>query len=183
MKPSVLALSITLVTLFLGVSYIGLQQTLRLSANEPQDAMAQTVAASLESGAKPSDITKGQVNIAISMAPFVIVYDKSGNIVSGNGYLNGQVPKVPTGVLTAATRDTAHMVTWTPSPGIRIASVSYATKDYYVLGGRSLKTTERHIATLSAWFASGWIVFMLGMVAAFWVLRRHTLATGAPKKQ
>lgn len=154
------------ITIVLGVFYCAVQQAMRRGANEPQASMANDVASALESGARPQDLATGQVNMANNMAPFVIVYDKNGRVVAGNGYLDGQVPQVPIGVLRAASRDKANSVTWAPEKKVRVASVSYATRDYYVLGGRSLKVVEHQIWTMTYWTAVLWLVAMLAV--AMW---------------
>jgi hypothetical protein len=96
----------------------------------------------LNEGQDPSVLAKGKVDVGSSLAPFVIIYDISGHVVNGSGYLNGSVPTVPLGVLTAANSKPYNAVTWQPEGGVRIAAVSVATHHYYVLSGRSLKEVE-----------------------------------------
>jgi hypothetical protein len=159
-------------TVSLGVLYVAVQQALRLGADEPQASMASDTATSLENGARPQDLTKGQVNMSTNMAPFIIIYDKSGKVISGNGYLDGQVPQVPIGVLRAAGRGKANRVTWQPEHKVRIASISYATRDYYVLAGRSLKVVEGHISSFGKWVAAVWATIVLLILAAYTVASR-----------
>lgn len=169
---------IVIATVALGALYIAVQQALRIGADEPQGSMASDVAASLENGARAQDLTKGQVNISTSMAPFIIVYDKSGKVVAGNGYIDGQVPQVPIGVLRNAGRGKANKVTWKPESKVRIASVTYATRDYYVLAGRSLKVVESYIDLFTKWIASIWAAIVLLTVGAYaWAVRKEKRTT------
>lgn len=91
------------------------------------------------------------------MSPFLIIYDQQGEAVAGSGYLAGQVPKVPIGVLNASNKK-IHTVTWQPREDVRIASVTEKSGNFYVLGGRSLKQTEDVFGKISLWFLGGWLL-------------------------
>ena len=91
--------------------YAVVQQAERTGANFPQVQVAEDVAAALDQGTKPEAVVYGKLDIAASLAPFVIIYDKSGKLVIGSGYLGGQVPVVPLGVLKAADGQEYHAVT------------------------------------------------------------------------
>jgi hypothetical protein len=120
------------------------QQAQRRDANYPQIQLAEDTAAALDHGGKPLSLVHGNVDLAASLAPFTVIYDKSGNVIAGSGYLNGHVPRAPLGVLTASRSDTYNAVTWQPQAGVRIASVSVAANNYYVLSGRSLTEVEKN---------------------------------------
>lgn len=131
-----------LIVLVFGTLYGTVQQAQRSSANSPQIQLAEDTAAALNSGTAPAELIAGHVNMAKSLAPFVIIYDKSGKVVSGSGYLNGSVPRAPYGVLTAANGVDFHTVTWQPQANVRIAAVTTSADKYYVLSGRSLREVE-----------------------------------------
>ena len=133
-----------LLVVIFGTIYVTVQQSQRSAANYPQIQLAEDSAAGLNAGGQPTTLVRGQVNMAASLAPFTIIYDKQGNVVAGSGYLDHQVAKVPLGVLQAAKTKTYNAVTWQPQAGVRIASVSVAAKGYYVLSGRSLKEVEKN---------------------------------------
>lgn len=171
-KKSFFILAAALVTVAAMGFYGTVQQTLRRATNEPQASMANDVASSLENGARPQDLTKGQVNMANNMAPFIIIYDKDGKVVSGNGYLDGQVPQVPIGVLRASTREKSNRITWQPEDNVRVASVTYATRDYYVLGGRSTKVSEDEIIKVARWTGLVWLVAVALLAGAYTVTVR-----------
>ncbi len=150
-----------LVVIF-GTMYGVVQQATRQGANSPQIQIAEDVGSALSQGAKPETFTSGRVDMAASLAPFVIIYDQNGKVVSGSGYLGEQVPVAPVGVLRAANGQEYHAVTWEPEPNVRVAAVTVAAGKYYVLSGRSLREVEKN-EDMTFWrvFAGGaasWLV-------------------------
>ena len=149
-----------------GTIYATVQQSQRSDANSPQIQMAEDTSAALNGGGEPLAFTFGKVDMKTSLAPFTIIYDKKGNVVAGSGYLNGKVPKPPLGTLTASNGQTYSAVTWEPQDNVRIASVTVAAKNYYVLSGRSLTEVEKNEAkTLELAFAGLVVsIMLLGLV-------------------
>jgi hypothetical protein len=170
---------LAVVTVIFGTIEITVQQSLRLSANDPQIQMAEDTASALDGGAVPQGLVPSQVNINRSPAPFVIIYDKSGRVVSGNGYLNGHVPTVPFGVLTSARGQDYSFVSWQPQSDVRIASVSVAAKNYYVLSGRSLKEVEGREQKTMLLVAFGYIVSVLIILVGYHLIPK---LSAKPKK-
>lgn len=125
-----------------GTIYVTVQQAQRHDANYPQIQIAADAAAALDRGAKPASLVGQAVDLNSSLAPFLIIYDKSGHVVTGSGYLNQRLPPAPYGILTAAQGKAYHAVTWQPQERVRIASVTVAANSYYVLSGRSLEQVE-----------------------------------------
>ncbi len=70
------------------------------------------------------------------------------------------------GTLTAAKGESYSAVTWKPQKDVRIAAVTVAAKDYYVLSGRSLKEVEKNQARTFELALAGAIVslMLLGLV-------------------
>lgn len=134
--------AVVLVIIFSAI-YTTTQQAARNNANSPQIQIAQDTADFLDQGLRPDTLVSGKVDISTSLTTFVIIYDASGNLVAGSGYIGGQVPVAPIGVLSAASGKAYNAVTWQPSDGIRIAAVTVAADKYYVLVGRSLKEFEK----------------------------------------
>lgn len=132
------------VVVMFGTIYAAVQQAQRNDANFPQIQLAEDLAAGVSKGYEPNLLVYGRVDIGKSLAPFTIVYDKVGKVVVSNGYLDGKVPKPPFGVLRQAQGKEYHAVTWQPKDGVRIAAVSVASKDYYILSGRSLREVEKN---------------------------------------
>src|SRR4051812_19810300 len=85
-----------------GTVYAAVQQSQRSAANSPQIQLAQDSSAELNRSDDPDFLLTGHVDFKNSLAPFTIIYDKKGNVVTGSGFLDGKVPKAPIGVLEAA---------------------------------------------------------------------------------
>jgi hypothetical protein len=136
-------IALAAVTMIFATFEIVVQQSLRIGANDPQIQLAEDAASALNGNASPRSLVAGKVNLEKSLAPFVIIYDKAGQPVAGNGYLGNQLPVVPPGVLSAARGHDYSFVTWQPEDGVRLASVSVAANNYYVVSGRSLKEVEK----------------------------------------
>lgn len=135
--------SFILVIIF-GTIYLVVQQSQRNDANYPQIQIAEDTAAALNAGITPQSLLGSPVDINSSLAPFIVIYDKSGQVVASSGLLNGKTPSVPLGVLTSSNNKDYSFVTWQPQPGVRDALVSVAANKYYVLSGRSLKEVEKN---------------------------------------
>jgi hypothetical protein len=155
-----------------GLAYVGVQQSFRMGANDPQAQLATDGAARLDAGGTESDIMPSEtVNIARDLAPFVIVYSPNNGALLGSGLLEGAPPTPPVGVLNAARSQGRNSVTWQPRPGVRIASVSVAAKDgRVVLAGRNLRETEARIDRVTKLAGFAWIAGLLGTLAACWAL-------------
>lgn len=133
--------AVMLILVFVTI-YGVVQQSQRSAANSPQIQIAEDMAATLNQGATPSSLITGRVSLNTSLSPFVVIYDKSGQVVAGSGYLNGKIPSIPFGVLTSANNHAHHTVTWQPQSDVRIAAVTVSTDKYYILSGRSLREVE-----------------------------------------
>ncbi len=156
-----------------GILYVAMQQSFRQAANEPQLSMAQDAAKALNRGSRPSDVAGGRrVDMAYDADPFLIVYDKTGRVVAGKGYLEGKVPEVPVGVLQAATEAQPNKVSWEPTRGVRIAATSVVAHSYYVLGGRSLAKAEAAIDTVGRYLLGAWLVALALIVLCSAIVRR-----------
>ncbi|MEK7059724.1 MAG: hypothetical protein AAB971_03135 [Patescibacteria group bacterium] len=153
---------LTILVIAFGTIYAVTQQAQRRDANYPQIQLAQDTAAALNRGDVPLVLVHDSIDMAKSLAPFTIIYNKSGKVVIGSGYLNGKIPQVPIGVLDAANGKPYHAITWQPETKVRIAAVAVAAKDYYVLSGRSLTEVEKNKAhTLQLTLIGGLISVML----------------------
>jgi len=172
MHKRIWTLAAVFLTLCIGVFYVAIQQALRLGANDPQISIAQDVAAALQQNRKPADMLTGRIEIPYNMAPFVIIYDNMGNVVAGDGYVDGDIPIMPFGVLQRTSEGTVHTVTWEPKPGVRIASVSTRAGNYYVVSGRSLLVVEDHIASVTTYAGMVWLLSMATIGAAFLIVER-----------
>jgi hypothetical protein len=169
-------------TVSCGLGYAAAQQVLRGGANDPQVQLAEDAAAALTVGAGPGTVVgtgsavageagPGTVDIATSLAPFIVVYDASGTPLASNARLDGDLPTPPAGVLRAAVASGRNTVTWQPRAGVRIATVSVPWSGGTVLAGRSLRVVEERedhalqIAT-AAWLAGMAALVVAALVAA-----------------
>jgi hypothetical protein len=136
--------AVGVLVIIFGTIYTAVQQAQRNDANYPQIQIAEDTAAALNKGDPPVALANPNVNIATSLAPFTVIYDKKGNVFLSSGYLNNQAPKAPLSMLEASKGKTYHAVTWQPQKNVRIASVTVAAKGYYVFSGRSLTEVEKN---------------------------------------
>ena len=67
-------------------------------------------------------------------------------------------------MLDAAQHASDNRVTWSPEKGVRIASVTVATNDYYVVSGRSLKEVESREAKIAKLTMIGWLASLVMVV-------------------
>ena len=158
-------------TLVAGLTYVSVQQSYRQSANDPQLQLAEDAAARLSSGDAPAAVVgDSQVDVATSLAPFVVVYGPDGQVLAASGSLDGQAPTPPAGVLQAARDSGSNMVTWEPRDGVRqaveVVPWSSSSGSGTVLAGRSLREVERRVDDLTLMVGLGWIVTLLGIAVA-----------------
>jgi hypothetical protein len=154
------------VTLLCGLIFTLVQQDLRQTANDPQIQMAEDTAAQLAAGAPVSSLLPAtRVDIATSLATFLILYDGRGDVIASSATLDGKTPVLPAGVLASARTAGEDTVTWEPRPGVRIAAVVVPVRDGgSVLAGRSLREVELRESDLLGATALA-CLFILGAVA------------------
>lgn len=166
-----------LAVLVLGVAGIAQQQNYRSSANDPQVQMATDARLALVNGASPQSLVPAHtVDLAQSLAPFLIIYDASGSVVASSASLAGQTPTLPHGVLDSAKSMDMDMLTWQPAPGVRSAIVVQHYDGGYVLAGRSLTQVEIRENDLNHQYGVGLAGTLIGtfLVVLFtvWLKRR-----------
>jgi hypothetical protein len=152
-------------TALAGLVYLAVQQTLRLSANDPQIQLAEDAGAALAAGQPPQSVLPGApVDLATSLRPYVIVLSDSGELVASSATLHGQSPVIPTGVLAYAREHGEERVTWQPEAGVRSAAVivRYAgSQPGFVLAGRSLREVEYREQQMLQLVAVVWLATLL----------------------
>jgi hypothetical protein len=150
--------------------YVAVQQDFRQTANDPQIQMAEDAAAQLEAGQQPQAVVgAGKVDMARSLAPFLIVYDEAGRPVASSAQLNGQTPSIPAGVFSSVRQSGEDRLSWQPEQGVRSASVvtQYGgSHPGFVLAGRSLREVEKREAQLTQEVTAAWIVALVGSLLA-----------------
>ena len=159
--------------------YLVAQQTWRTSANDPQIQLARDAAAALAAGKAPDAVVpRDTVDMARSLAPFLIVFDADGKVLAASATLRGHVPGISKGVLDYARERGEDRITWQPIGGVRIASVvvSYnGASAGYVLAGRSLDETEHRVTQFGNLIALAWALMLAGLLVVVavgsWVLQ------------
>jgi hypothetical protein len=151
-----------------GLAYLTGQQALRMSANDPQIQMAEDAASALNGGASVDSLVPvGKVELATSLAPFMIVFDDSGKVLASSATLHGALPVYPSGVLDYTRQNSEDRVTWQPEVGVRMATVVTRYDKGFVLAGRSLREVEIRssnlekisgLAMLSIWAATLFVI-------------------------
>jgi len=154
MKESgkVFALAAVIITLIMGFAYLIGQQVLRMSANDPQVEISESVVEALSQGQDPQAFSSlNATDMATSLAPFVIVYDAEGKAIAGTSQLDGQTPAPPKGVFDFAKAKGENRLTWKPKEGVRIAAIIKpygGEKPGFALAGKSLRETEKRTRNL-----------------------------------
>lgn len=165
---------ILLVSLISGLIYITVQQSLRLSANDPQIQMSEDSAKLLVNGKMPQQLLVNPiVDLAQSLDPFIIIYSQDGKPVVSSGILNNQIPLPPNGVFSYTKSHTQDRFTWQPQQGVRIAAViTYypGLHPGFVLAGRSLREVEKREDLLTQQVAVFWLVLVAIVVGAHFYL-------------
>lgn len=156
-----------IITALTGLVYISVQQTLRQSANDPQIQMAEDATALLNRGDALSFVVPQQkIDLAASLAPYVIVYNEQGSPLASSGYLNDSIPVPPIGVLTHSIGEKDNRVTWQPQLGVRQAVVvthfSNTSQSGFVLAGRSLREVEKREGFIEMYALLAWLVTLAG---------------------
>ncbi len=164
----------TVITLVTAIVHVTVQQNYRQSANDPQIQLSQDIATALSNGQALGElIPTTPVNIDSSLAPYVIVYDNSGQPIGGNGKLDNQLPILPAGLLEVSEdRGPSYRVTWQPRTDVRQALVITHYPNGYVVAGRSLYEVEQRLAILAKELLFGWLASLLLLGIESWVLVR-----------
>jgi hypothetical protein len=150
------------ITAFCALVYASVQQAFRQGANDPQIQMAEDAADILaDGGSVDALMPASKVLVSKSLAPFLIVYDSSGNEIASSVQLDGQTPSLPDGVLDSSKELGENRVTWQPREGVRIAAVIVAYKDGFVLAGRNLREVEIREAQLTTFTGITWILALV----------------------
>ena len=147
---------------------------LRSGLNDPQNQMAGDLATLLArkgTVAIANTAPEEQIDMAQSLAPFVIVYDEQGRPVESQAALNGSVPSLPQGVFDFVRQHGEERVSWQPvlgrENGVRIAAVVRRVNGAnrgFVLAGRNMREVEARIGNVQTLAGLTWLG-MLGLIA------------------
>jgi hypothetical protein len=157
------------------------QHVLRSGLNDPQIQLASDLVAVLERGDLVAMLQQGTlpaviggsggVDMARSLAPFVIVYDDQGHALASQATLNGGVPVPPQGVFDYVRQHGQERVSWQPIlgtvHGVRIAAVVQRVEGPhpgFVLAGRNMREVEAREEQVANMAGLTWLG-MLGLIA------------------
>jgi len=160
-----------------GLVYAAIQQNIRIAANDPQIQMAEDAATKLANGQSVQQVIPAdRVDIARSLAPYIIVYDASGKPLASTALLNGQVPTIPVGVFDEVRHNQEDRITWQPQSGVRSAVVVTQFKGAtpgFVLVGRSIREVEQREDDIRQLVMLGWLaLLMVSFLATLLLFRR-----------
>jgi hypothetical protein len=158
-------LSAIIVTGLIFLIYVAAQQVLRLGADDPQIQMAEDIAAKLADGVPVRDVVPAeQVNIASSLAPYIIVFDDRGQSIASSAQLDSHIPTIPAGVFDYVRHNGEDRFTWQPQPGVRTAVVVTrftGPSSGFVITGRSLREVEKREDGIEQILFVGWIGMLI----------------------
>jgi hypothetical protein len=165
-----LAILLTLTTFIAGTGYLISQQVLRMSANDPQIQLAEDASSRINSGEDAARVVpERQVDMASSLAPFVVIYDDLGRPIASSAHLNGAIPTPPRGVLDYVRAHQEERVTWQPRPGVRIATVVTKSANGFVIAGRNMREVEAREAQVFRLAALGWLFANIALTGVWLV--------------
>jgi hypothetical protein len=166
--------AILLISIVFGGMYVGLQQVLRQSANDPQVQIAEDTAVTLNNSLTPAILSEN-VDVSKSLAPFVMVFNGQYQpIDASGGVVNGTPIAPPQGVFEYAKKNGLYAFTWQPNDDLRFAAVVQPYNGGYVLAARSLREVESRSDQILMMCIIGWVLAVgvsLGTIAAVTVSR------------
>jgi hypothetical protein len=147
------------------------QQVLRNGLNDPQIQLAGDLVARLEQGVPPTEaVPAGSIDMARSLAPFLIVYDDHGHPLASQAQLNGSIPAPPSGVFDFVRQHGEERVSWQPILGservVRIAAIIQRVggpHPGFVLAGLNMREVEARESQVAHMAGLAWLG-MLGLI-------------------
>lgn len=158
-------------TVALGTTYLVAQRIEREGADDAAWRLASQVVGELKLGSTTTVDALPPVDLSTSLAPFVIVFDKTDAAVAGTGFLHGTLASVPSGVLDAARANGSHHVSWQPERGLRFATSGVAIGRWVIVAGQSLKPAEARTDSIGILVLAAWLSLMI-LVATGLILGR-----------
>lgn len=164
-----------LATLMSTLVYGGIQQAIRLAANDPQIQIATDISAALAVGEDPTPLMPDRsIDISLSLSPFVILYDENGQPTRSNLISSGNTPTPPQGVFAYTRTHIDNRITWEPVKGTRVAAiVQYYHGDSgsgFVLVGRNMREVDRQLSHTLVTVVAGWIAALLATLGVLLVI-------------
>ncbi len=179
--PKDTAIRVCLLTIVIGFgltlfSYIAVQQSLRLSLNQPQLQIAEDTAESLNQGASvQSVLPKVTVNETMSLSPFVTIVDSNIHVLASSGKIGNQIPLPPASAFPDSQKRSTNWFTWQhDNNSVRDAAVivpfTSRHSSGYVLVARSMRQTESIIGRISVLAGFAFMGIVLASTVIIFVL-------------
>ncbi len=154
-------------TLIIGTIYLVAHTTLSNPANDTLGEITQEITGALEAGVPAEQIIpqSGGTNLQTSLTSFAALYDKDGKVIGSSAQLDGQSPTPPSSTFQTTTEKNQYNFTWEPKAGLRVAAVMQTAKSgdttIYVLAGKNLRETEKHLQTITSYCLGAWILLLI----------------------
>lgn len=168
-------------TILIGTSYVMVQQSTRLAADDAPIALAEQI----QNASNQKDLVDGlpKVNLNNQSGTFAILVDMNKKVIASSADLDGQTPLPPSGVLDYTLKYRQDSITWQPKPHVRLATYviplsspeTFATHDVdfgYIITGQSLNNAEDRINTYTRLAAIGWLLVIAWTSLALLYKRR-----------
>ncbi len=159
--------------------YTGVQQDLRMSANDPQIQTAEDITAYLGNGAPPDAVispNQAQIDISTSLDTYAAIFNASGTVLVSSANLHGSPLALPSGVFASVRTQGEKRFTWQPESGVRSAVVVTAWNSNgnsgFVLAGRSLREVEKRENNLVMIVGLAWIMGLVFLLILIFILVR-----------
>ncbi len=183
-------LSVVVVTVLCLLVEVTVQQTDRMTANDPQIQLAEDIASAFQNNQFTDETirssfdsftpTNRQIDLVTSLSPWIQMYDESDTLVESSVKVSDAAVtlKIPKGIFASVDKSGEDRVTWQPGKNIRQAIVVTkfsGAKSGYIVAGRSLRETEIREESLFKLFTAAWLIsmFLIGTSAA-WIFGYFT---------
>lgn len=148
-------------TLILAATFVMLQQSDRLSANDQPLALLQSIESRLEGGATANDVVPAEnVNLRTNNSVFAIVTDLDKHVLASSAALDRQSPLPPKGVFNYTAKAGSDTFTWEPASGVRLATYTTKYSSGFIITGQSLRPVEDRMALYGKLAIITWIAVL-----------------------
>jgi hypothetical protein len=152
---------------------LAVQTDLRLSGNDPQIQMAEDAAKALEDGTDIASVVPATtIDLRVSLAPFLVVFDDQGAPIAASAELDGRMTRLPAGVFEYVRQNGEDRVSWQPDPEVRIAAVVVQINspgNGFVMAGRSLREVEARKSVVQSQVGAAWLAILATTLVATWL--------------
>lgn len=163
-----------IVTMLSGMIFVVVQQSFRLSANDPQVQLIQDLTNELNNGQDIEQLDDSvKVQVDKSLSPFVIVYDNTGKELKSSVTLDSVSPTLPNGVLDNVKSKGYSQFTWAPKKGVRIATIGMKYKDGVIIVGKSLNEVDKRIDRIGKIVLIGWAATLIVLFVVITILKKN----------